>query len=169
MAQTNKPIGHICENGFELIYKDTTSQGAVWRHTLVLQTVDDYSQVYEIARDKAKKGAEVKILPIVNQNDPLRLILFVGANENKCPDMIIDGKYADVKTLEGSLSNANIHNNVHKGQAQASWVIVRIPGDVAFWRLKLICANRFEYHPELEVIEYKIIGGNTYTFRKKDF
>lgn len=162
-------IGVIDEDGFKLIFIDPQTQGQIWRHEKVLETVDDYSHVYEIATDKARKAQIVKILPILNQNDPLRATLFAGAKQNKCPDMNVDGEFLDVKTIEGGLSNANINNNVKKAKAQANHVVIRIPGEVSYWRLEFISKKRFELHSSLEIIEFKLIGHNkNYTFRRKD-
>ena len=156
--------------GFEKVYTDINSPGSVWRHELVLTTVNDYSQVYEIAVDFAKRACTVKILPILNQKDPLRLVLFKGAKENKCPDMLVESEgYVDVKTLEGSISNANINNNIKKAKCQANYIVIRIPGDVDYWRLELIARKRFELHSKLQIITFKLISIRDYTFRRKDF
>lgn len=155
---------------FDKVYTDINSAGSVWRHKRVLDTVDDYPEVYEIATDMAKKGCLVKILPILNEKDAEREVVFAGAKQRKCPDMTIDGVFTDVKTLHGNISNNCIDNNIKKAYKQANSVVIRVPGELSYTRLKFLAKNRFDRHASLEQIEFKLIGTlKYYCFKRADF
>lgn len=163
-------IGMTDENGFSLVYVDINSLGEVWRHELVLQTVDDYSEVYEIAIDFAKDGKKVKMLPIID--DPthhLRDKLFNGCKPNKCPDLCVENKYVDVKTPEPDPSLNALDNNVKKGAKQADIVVIRVLGIVPHWVMERIVKFRFNKHSSLQKIIFKVIGKKTYTFDRVNF
>lgn len=56
----------------------------------------DFDRLKHAARLMAKTGREVVILPEINVKNPLYLQIFGENNKhypNKCPDMIVDGKY----------------------------------------------------------------------------
>lgn len=153
--------------GFQKVYTDINSGGTVWRHDKVLETVDDYPDVYEIATDMAKEGGIIKILPILHEKDILRDKLFKGAKDRKCPDMDVNGVYVDVKTISGAVTNNNIDNNIHKAYKQANSLVIRIPGDVTYTRLKILAKNRFNRHSELNRIEFKLIGNKYIWFTRR--
>lgn len=157
-------------NGFSLVYIDVNSSGQVWRHELVLQTVDDYSEVYEIAIDFAKEGRIVKMLPIIDDpNHPLRNHLFNGCKANKCPDLCVDDNYVDVKTPEPDPSLNALDNNVKKGAKQADIVVIRVLGIVPHWIMERIVRFRFNKHLSLKKVIFKVIGKKTYTFDRVNF
>lgn len=56
----------------------------------------DFDRLKHAARLMAKMGREVVILPEINVKNPLYLQIFGENNKhypNKCPDMIVDGKF----------------------------------------------------------------------------
>lgn len=155
--------------GFEKIYQDDGKGGCIWRHELVKETVDDYSEVYEIAIDFAKQGCIVKMLPILDSLHILREHVFCGAKENKCPDLSIDGKYVDVKTPDPDPSLNALDNNVKKGAKQADIVVIRVLGPVQHWIMERVVKFRFEKHASLQQVIFKVVGKKTYIFDRRNF
>lgn len=152
--------------GFEKVYTDIKSPGCVWRHILAKETVDDYAEVYEIATDFAKIACTVKILPILDVTHPLRESIFKGAKDNKCPDLNVDGDFVDVKTPLADPSLNCIDNNVKKGAKQANHVVIRIAGELEYWKMEYVAKQRFGRHLDLHTIQFKIIGKKYYTFTR---
>lgn len=156
-------------NGFEKVYEVKDSEGCIWRHELVKETVDDYSEVYEIAIDFAMQGRTVKMLPILDQTHLLRKQIFNGAKENKCPDLSVDGEFVDVKTPDPDPSENALDNNVKKGAKQANIVVIRVLGPAEHWIMVRIAKFRFAKHSSLQQIIFKVIGKKTYIFDRRNF
>src|SRR5690348_14486288 len=153
--------------GYTKVYTDINTSGAVWRHELVKETVDDYSEVYEIATDFAKRGCTVKILPVLGIEHPLREEVFKGAKGNKCPDLNVDGEFIDVKTPSGDATINSLDNNVRRGHKQADYVVIRILGEIEYWKLEFVAHKRFKKCLTLHTIEYKVIGKRWFSFYRK--
>ena len=155
--------------GFEKIYTDYSTLGSIWRHILVKETVDDYSEVYEIAIDFAKQGKLVRMLPILDSAHPLREQIFKGAKANKCPDLNVNDKYVDVKTPDPDPSLNALDNNVKKGAKQANIVVIRVLGQVQHWIMERVVRCRSAKHSSLEQVIFKVIGKKTYVFDRRNF
>ncbi|MBL0181692.1 MAG: hypothetical protein IPP96_05075 [Chitinophagaceae bacterium] len=125
-AQANPIPEKYTADRFKLRYTDIHTSGCVYIHELVDRSMDDFAAVEEIAIDKAKLGCIVKILPVLEGNDPLREILYAGAKENKCPDLNIDGEYYEVKTPTLPLKRNKLSTCVKNGKEQAHNVIIRM-------------------------------------------
>lgn len=155
-------------DGFEKVYTDIRTPGCVWRHILAKETIEDYAEVYEIATDFARQACLVKILPVLNIEHPLRDVIFNGAKGNTCPDLMVDGEFIDVKTPLGDPTLNCLDNNVRKAHKQANHVVIRIPGEVDYWKLEFVAKKRFGKHETLHTIQFKIIGKKTHSFYRRD-
>lgn len=98
----------------------------------------------------------------------MRPIIFDKAKERKCPDLKIDGKYAEVKTPTDKAHVRKINKNIRAGHAQANHVIIRLHSNVEFAILAAIAKGRFLSHDTLSCIEIKI-KGVYHCFERSDF
>jgi len=112
-------------NGFNCIYTHA-SGGKIWQHNLVNASDSDYEEILEISIDKADLGYEIHILPVLNKDDPLRDTIYNGAKERKCPDIKINGEFAEIKTPTKSLHDRKINKNIRLGHEQANRVIIKL-------------------------------------------
>jgi hypothetical protein len=140
--------------------------GSIKRHRLVKCQCKNYLAALEVAYDKAIKGAKVFILPELNQNDPMRETVFNGAKKNKCPDLLVDGDFVEVKTPDPGFDERNIKTNIKYAYRQANKVVIRLVEEFDKKRLKTIAKGRFLDHRELEQIEFKM-GGNYYKYERR--
>lgn len=132
--------------------------GFVKRHRLVNVNASDYAAVLEVAYDKAMLGYKVFILPELVENDPLRDFLFRGAKNNRCPDLLVDGVFTEVKSPLPQFNDNTINNNIKYAASQANHVIIRLLNDFDPVRLRQIAKGRFMIHNELQIIEFKVKG-----------
>jgi hypothetical protein len=155
------------EAGYEMIFTHS-SGGLVLKHEFVDANTSDYREVYEIAVDKALCGCIVQILPVLNEHDPLRVSIFAGAKKRKCPDLRINGVYAEVKTPNDILHARKINKNIKAAHEQADYVIINLRSEFSAERLKAIAKGRFLSHLALVLLEFKMCGVY-YTFKRTDF
>lgn len=162
---------HITDSdGFVEIYNNTTSGGIILRHTLVDVNAEDYEQVYEISVDKANDGSIVKILPDLAINNPLYKIIFNGAKENKCPDLLIDDEYVEIKTPTLPLKERKVSNAIRNSHLQADSVLLRLTAKYHVNFLKKLAKGRFITHATLKTIQFKCCITNRYFyFERADF
>lgn len=93
----------------------------------------DFDNLKHAARLMAQKGREVVILPEINVKNPLYLQIF-GENAkhypNKCPDMIVDGKYFyEHKGFTTSNPDKSAVNMINNALKQSSRIIIEEPLD----------------------------------------
>lgn len=93
----------------------------------------DFDNLKHAARLMAQKGREVVILPEINVKNPLYLQIF-GENAkhypNKCPDMIVDGKYFyEHKGFTTDDPDRSAVNMIKKALRQSSRIIIEEPLD----------------------------------------
>ena len=117
------------EHRFETIYTSETKNklgrpSTVLRHIDANQNLKDYKLVEKISFELAdKNGSTVKILPIVQGNDPKRFPLFSNAIENKNPDLWVNGEFVEVEKPT-KMDRGTIKNRIGKGSKQANHVII---------------------------------------------
>lgn len=157
----------ITTDGFELIFSHETG-GKIYRHTLVDTFGKDHGEILEVSIDKASIGCIVHILPILNEGDPLREIIFQGAKTRKCPDMKIDGRYTEIKSPTGDLHPRKINNNIKYAHHQANDVIILLREEFDINRLMGIAKGRFISHSTLCTLEFKM-NGSYHCFKRSDF
>lgn len=168
IIKNNMPEKYIADR-FKLIYSDQTSAGCVYIHELVDETAEDYPHVLEIAFDKAKEGCFVKMLPVLEGNDPLRESLYIGAKENKCPDLNVDGEYVEIKTPTLPLKRNKLSTCIKNSKSQANYVVIRLLTKYNETGLQDVANGRFETHQNLETIEFKCCQTNKYfSFKRSD-
>lgn len=97
----------------------------------------DFDNLKHAARLMAKKGREVVILPEINVKNPLYLQIF-GENAkhypNKCPDMIVDGKYFyEHKGYTTSNPDKSAINMIKHGTKQSNYLIFEKPDLSSTW------------------------------------
>lgn len=155
------------EEGFEIIYRHE-SGGVVWRHCLVDVKGKDYEEVLEVAMDKAMVGYKVHILPALDERESLRGKIFAGAKDRKCPDLKIDGEFAEVKTPTEGLHANKIINNINEASKQANHVVIRLQEAFEIRHLERIVKGRFIIHSKLIIIEFKMADAY-YIFNRADF
>lgn len=153
--------------GFRIVYNHS-SGGIVWQHELVDVRTIDYKEILEIATDKARGGCEVHILPTLTENHPLRKTIFENAKERKCPDLKIDGRYAEIKVPIDKLHERKINNNIKLAYSQADDVIIKLHSFFDIESLARIAKGRFLTHQHLNLIEFKI-ERKYVSFRRSDF
>ncbi len=66
-------------------------KGYVRRHVAVDILASDYNYLEAISIEKAMLGMKVDMMPTLQDDDPLRNIIFHDAIGFKCPDLRIDG------------------------------------------------------------------------------
>lgn len=149
------PVPRLQSAGFELI-KLYKSGGTVYRHFKVNCRAGDYPIVEEIGYEKAAEGCEVLILPELSGDDPLRISIFAGAKENKCPDLKVDGQFVEIKTPVKNLSEVKISTNIKRGHEQANHVIINLVEHFNTGKLYNIAKGRFKTHETLSIVEFKM-------------
>jgi len=127
-------------------------------HAKVDTTAPDFEKVMEVARDKAKNGSSVDLLPTLNhENDPLYKELFKGAKPGKCPDLKIDNEFVEVKAPKKNTINTLKHS-IDNASKQADHVIILNPIRNDYKEMKRIAKGRFKDHENLKIIEFKQQG-----------
>lgn len=157
LPKEQEQVSRLQSTGFELIAR-FKSGGRVYRHFKVDCTAEDYSIVEEIAYDKASEGCEVLILPELLGDDPLRMSIFAGAKENKCPDLKVDRQFVEIKTPTKNLSDVKISTNIKRGHEQANHVIIKLVEHFNTGKLHNIAKGRFTTHKSLKIVEFKMDG-----------
>lgn len=154
-------------DGFEVIGTHI-SGGVVYRHIQVDITSKDYVEILDVSMNKAALGCIVHILPILNEGDSLRDIIFKGAKHLKCPDIKIDGCFTEIKTPTSGVHANKICNNIKIAHHQADGIIIRLNEEFDVKRLKEIAKSRFKLHVSLKSLEFKV-NGVYYCFKRGDF
>lgn len=158
---------YFLQCGFVLIH-ETKIGGEVWRHKLVNIRQKDYGEILEISIDKAELGACVQILPILQDDNPLREIIFDDAKPNKCPDLKINNIYVEIKTPIEIIHERKISNCIKFASKQADYVIVRLSRKIDVQKLYSISKGRFLAHRHLQSIEFRI-NGEYLSFSRTEF
>jgi hypothetical protein len=163
-SENQQSIPRLENHGYDLIVGFETG-GRVMQHFRVNCNEPDYLGIKEVAYDKAMEGYDVIILPQISESDSLRNIIFKGAKRNKCPDLLINGIFVEVKTPLPGLHERKISTNIKYGHDQADHVIIRLTEHFSSGKLYNIAKGRFKTHETLQVIEFKM-SGRFYIFEK---
>ena len=87
---------------FESIYKDNKTGGEIFRHLLADTKADDYLLNLNAAKQLAKEGKTMELLPVVREPEQdVRAIIYPDYDhKRKCPDLrdVSTGEYLDTKT-----------------------------------------------------------------------
>lgn len=109
------------ENQFKTTFEHE-SGGLVKEH-LLTKKGDDYAEIVRIAKEYAKKGRHVEIMPEINEKEKtIRNIIFPNLQSKKSnPDLRIDNKYFDLKRPSAF---KNILGNANKSSTQGAIAII---------------------------------------------
>lgn len=135
--------------------------GYVRRHVTVDVEASDYSYLETIALEKAMMGLWVDMMPVLQDEDPLRQIIFPDALGFKCPDLRIDGKLWEVEKSSRSDKLNNLKHAVDEGSKQANHVIVDLSCDTSEAFMRRIVTGRFKDHINLQMVEFRYAGKYT--------
>ncbi len=139
---------------FETIFKH--GKGSVTRHIGVDTKAGDYKIIEKVAKEKAKLGHTVEILPEIQMNDlERRKSVLPGVKGVKNPDLRIDGLYVDVKSPE---SAKKVVTRIMQGADQADAVIVDWHSHYNFGKMK---KTIFKEKPDLKYFEVRVNGKYT--------
>ena len=131
MCQACKILGQCAKKNVTM-FERFENGGALKIHNWVKKRDSkDFDKLKHAARLMAKKGHEVVILPEINVKNPMYLQIF-GENAkqypNKCPDMIVDGKYFyEHKGFTTDNPNKSALNMISKALKQSSRIIIEEP------------------------------------------
>lgn len=140
--------------------------GVVRQHFLVKESYIDYCLIKAIALEKARMGAKVDIMPVLDRKDILRQIIYPDAKGNKNADLRINDSLFEVEqpTKPGKINN--LKHRIDEGAAQANSIIINLVESISTKFAKRVCKGRFIDHPELEVIEFRYCGHYTIINRR---
>ena len=158
----NTTLEKYTHDRFKLLYVNEENNGCVYIHELTDINADDFQDVYEIAVDKANQGCFVKMLPELNSKDTLRDTLYLGAKENKCPDLSVNGEFVEIKTPTLPLKRNKLSNCIKNSKEQANYVIIRLLAKYNESGLQNVAVGRFEIHQNLERVEFKCCSTGNY-------
>lgn len=156
----NKVREHLpYELQFDKVELPKEAKGYLQQHFYVNKKESDYKRVFDIAKEKAAKGAKVEILPALNPTEygyDIRKIVFPDAKDRVSPDLRINGVLWEEEAIT-LLGKNTISNAIRAGARQANHVIVSLnvgkyPGDAY---LENVAKGRFKLKRELEVIEFR--------------
>jgi len=149
---------------------DSPNGGTIWRHNLVLDTVkvNEYKDNYEAALYFANIGLEVKILPVLEENNPLRAIIFPNSKPRKCPDLLVNDEYVEVHCPEPDPTRNTLQKAVKNSSKQADIVFIFIYGKMKEPELHSISDSRFDHHKELKKIIFNVIEKKAYTYDRRN-
>lgn len=79
------------------------------------------------------KKAQIKLLPILSEKDKASKKAFYGekylkTNPATCPDLIYNGKVAEIETASGT--PASVKNRIRDGKKQADFVLIHLPDEM---------------------------------------
>ena len=140
--------------------------GYVRRHVAVNINAADYKDLETIAIEKAMLGMRVDMMPTLQDDDPLRSVIFPDAIGFKCPDLRINGTLWEVEKSFNSQKLNNLKHAVDEGSKQAHHVIILLSHNVEYSFLYRVAKGRFKDHENLLVIEFRY--GGSYTIFKKE-
>lgn len=131
MCQACKILGQ-CAIKNVTVFERFDNGGSFAIHNMVRKRDSkDFDRLKHAARLMAKTGREVVILPEINAKNPLYLQIFGENNKhypNKCPDMIVDGKYFyEHKGYTTKNPDKSAMNMVNKALKQSSRIIIEKP------------------------------------------
>jgi hypothetical protein len=137
----------ICEYGV----------GFVRRHIDVNVKATDYLIIETIAKEKARNGDRVEILPEVQQNEKLlRDALLKNVKENKNPDLRINGHFVEIKEPILPYGKNTIGNSINLAADQADKVIINIrDNNISEFQLYRIANGKLKQIKSLQAIEFR--------------
>lgn len=143
--------------------------GRVRQHVTVKPTGDDYTVVKKVAEEKAAIGQRVDIMPVLQEKDPARAIIYPDAKPGKNPDLRIEGRLAEVENSTKDRFNT-IKHSVSAAAKQANHAIINLAASREFNinDLRRIAKGRFIDYPDLQVVEFRL-NGEYLTLKRKDF
>ena len=150
---------------------DSLNGGTIWRHNLVLDTVkvNEYKDNYEAALYFANIGCEVKILPVLEENNPSRAITFPNSKPRKCPDLQVNDEYVEVHCPEPDPSKNTLHTAIKHSSKQADIVFIFLYGKMKQFELLRITDTRFELHKGLKQITFFVVGKKPYSYDRRNY
>lgn len=144
IAKLSMPV----EWQYDLI-KSYGNGGKILQHILVDKNSNDYKRLLNIAKDKAKEGSIVEILPIIHKDDiQFREKLYPNYSKNpKCPDLRIDGLFWEEECPTVSKKWADFRNRLKdrilEGSKQAENVIITMPKYITEEQQRDIAVTKF--------------------------
>lgn len=141
--------------------------GTVRQHFLVNESYIDYLLIKTIAFEKAKRGAKVDIMPVLDRKDISRRTIYPDAKGYKNADLRINGSLFEVEqpTKPGKINN--LKHRIDEGAAQANSIIINLIESISITYAKRVCKGRFIDHPDLKLIEFRY-HGNYIAINRKD-
>ncbi|MCD7711130.1 MAG: hypothetical protein LUI04_07280 [Porphyromonadaceae bacterium] len=118
-------------------------KGTIEIYDLVMRSDSDYERLMQIARAWAEEGKKVTLTPRMSRYPDFRYHCVYGSlrgtrYENKCPDMLVDGKWYEHEGYTTTNMENALHNMMKRGFKQASRVIIDETGLTDRYMLKRI-------------------------------
>ena len=145
--------------------------GTIWRHDLVLDSLkkNEYKDNYEAALYFSNNGLDVKMLPNLEEHDPLRAIIFNNSKYRKCPDLLVGDEYVEVHCPEPDPSRNTLHTAIKQSSKQADIVFIFLYGKMKEPELHSISDLRFGLHKELQKVIFQVIGKKLYSYDRRNY
>lgn len=155
---------------FTKIY-ESPNGGTIWRHELVLETIkpEEYKDNYEAALYFANESNEVKMLPVLQENDSLRALIFTNSKYRKCPDLLVNDEYVEVHCPKPDPARSTLQIAVKNSSKQADIVFIFIYGKIKEPELHSISDSRFKQHKDLKKIIFNVIEKKAYTYYRRNY
>jgi hypothetical protein len=106
-------------------------------------------------------GKKVDIMPMLQEDDPLRAAFFFASIGFKCPNLRIDGVLWEVEKSSNSLKVNNLKYAIDEGTKQAHYVIVNLSYHIDRSFMYRIIKGRFKDHENLRAVEFRYKGKYT--------
>lgn len=113
------------------VLKEYKNGGKVTTSNLVNKAENDYNDLVMIAKNFAKEGQKVEILPKIHFKNELYQKIFKGAYDKKCPDLNIGNSFYEFESFVGDWNKNKISNMLRKGLKQSNKIIIDIRGGYA--------------------------------------
>jgi SPP1 gp7 family putative phage head morphogenesis protein len=119
---------------------------------------EDHDILMAVAREKAKAGRVVHIMPMIHQNDvAMRKLMMGAAKGNANPDLMIDGVLFELKNPT-SKKTKTIAKRITQACQQCDNTIINTVKKFDERQLKHWYDNAKKDHPTLEILEFRYDG-----------
>ncbi len=109
-----------------ILFNEFANGGKLFENSLLDKNAHDYKDLLIVAHFFANQGHIVTLLPNIHYKDPLYDIIFKGAYERKCPDLLIDNSFYEFESYTGVWNKNKISHMLHNGLKQSDKVIIDI-------------------------------------------
>lgn len=147
-------------------------KGAVRIHRLVDRNASDYEKVYSVAKEFAKNGSAVDVLPKVHSKSHLYKKIYgdlIGTKyEGKCPDLKIDGKFYEHEGYTSANPRNAFRNMLKNGLAQSSRLVIEQVNLTDAFMKRLIKNRVYQYQQDIDEVWVMGSSGLRLLYKKSE-